>query len=83
MKIMAIDYGDAHTGIAVSDALLILQFAVGKITEFPRKAQQSVHIEVPDTIADNGAYELDATADNSFVIDETGLEHHYLQGHPG
>ena len=27
-----------------------------------------MHIEVPDTIADNGAYELDATADNSFVI---------------
>lgn len=69
-----VDSETGEGGVTVSDALLILQFAVGKITEFPRKAQQTVHIEVPDTIADNGAYELDETADNSFVIDETGLE---------
>ena len=60
--------------VAVADALMIWQYSVGKITEFPRKADETVHLEIPETKVENGAYTLDESADNSFVIDETGLE---------
>ena len=46
MKIMAIDYGDAHTGIAVSDALLTL---AGFTT---------VAAEIQNLIAEHGVTEL-------------------------
>ena len=38
MKIMAIDYGDAHTGIAVSDALLTLAGFTTVITAYRPEA---------------------------------------------
>ena len=44
MKIMAIDYGDAHTGIAVSDALLTLAGFTTVITAYRPEA---VAAEVP------------------------------------
>lgn len=58
--------GDSE--VTVTDALLILQYAVGKITSFNLPA-----LEVNDTILDNGAYTLDETADNSFVVDISNL----------
>ena len=42
MKIMAIDYGDAHTGIAVSDALLTLAGFTTVITAFRSSASSPV-----------------------------------------
>ena len=56
------------TDVTVTDAMLILQYAVGKINEFKMSAP-----EVNDTILDNGAYTLDETADNSFVVDISNL----------
>lgn len=49
MKIMAIDYGDAHTGIAVSDALLTLAGFTTVITAYRPEA---VAAEVQNLIAD-------------------------------
>ena len=51
MKIMAIDYGDAHTGIAVSDALLTLAGFTTVITAYRPEA---VAAEVQKLIAEHG-----------------------------
>ena len=51
MKIMAIDYGDAHTGIAVSDALLTLAGFTTVITAYRPEA---VAAEVQNLIAEHG-----------------------------
>ena len=55
MKIMAIDYGDAHTGIAVSDALLPLAGFTTVITAYRPEA---VAAEVQNLIAEHGVTEL-------------------------
>ena len=55
MKIMAIDYGDAHTGIAVSDALLTLAGFTTVITAYRPEA---VAAEVQNLIAEHGVTEL-------------------------
>ena len=55
MKIMAIDYGDAHTGIAVSDALLTLAGFTTVITAYRPEA---VAAEVQRLIAEHGVTEL-------------------------
>ena len=55
MKIMAIDYGDAHTGIAVSDALLTLAGFTTVITTYRPEA---VAAEVQNLIAEHGVTEL-------------------------
>ena len=55
MRIMAIDYGDAHTGIAISDLMCTL---AGYTTVFnPRKAEVVVQ-EVKKIIAEHGVTEL-------------------------
>ena len=54
MKIMAIDYGDAHTGIAVSDALLTLAGFTTVITAYRPEA---VAAEVQNLIAEHGVTE--------------------------
>ncbi len=70
--------------INAGDALLILKFAVKKITTFPVGLTFTVGEDdpVPDdnwnppfdtTNVYNGAYSDDATADTSFVMDNTGL----------
>ena len=51
MKIMAIDYGDAHTGIAVSDALLTLAGFTTVITAYRPEA---VAAEIQRLIAEHG-----------------------------
>ena len=51
MKIMAIDYGDAHTGIAVSDALLTLAGFTTVITAYRSEA---VAAEIQRLIAEHG-----------------------------
>lgn len=55
MKIMAIDYGDAHTGIAVSDALLTLAGFTTVITAYRPEA---VAAEIQTLIAAHGVTEL-------------------------
>ena len=55
MKIMAIDYGDAHTGIAVSDALLTLAGFTTVITAYRPEA---VAAEIQRLIAEHGITEL-------------------------
>lgn len=63
---------DGSGDVEVSDALAVLQFSVKLRTEFVRK-EVSNHIEIPETIVENNAYVKDASADTSFMIDETGL----------
>ena len=67
MKIMAIDYGDAHTGIAVSDALLTLagfttvidsRKAEVVVQEILRLLPEAVAAEVQNLIAEHGVTEL-------------------------
>ena len=55
MKIMAFDYGDAHTGIAVSDALLTLAGFTTVITAYRPEA---VAAEIQRLIAEHGVTEL-------------------------
>ena len=55
MRIMAIDYGDAHTGIAISDLMATLAGYTTVIN--PRKAEVVVQ-EVKKIIAEHGVTEL-------------------------
>ena len=55
MKIMAIDYGDAHTGIAVSDLTLTL---AGFTTVIHSRKESVVIEEIRRLIADHGVTEL-------------------------
>jgi len=55
MKIMAIDYGDAHTGIAVSDALGML---CGFSTVITAYRPEVVAEKVKELIAEHGVTEL-------------------------
>ncbi|MBR6739382.1 MAG: Holliday junction resolvase RuvX [Oscillospiraceae bacterium] len=55
MKIMAIDYGDAHTGIAISDALGML---CGYSTVIDARREEKVLEGVKALIAEHGVTEL-------------------------
>ena len=55
MKIMAIDYGDAHTGIAISDMMCTL---AGYTTVINSRKAEVVVQEVQRLIADHGVTEL-------------------------
>ena len=55
MKIMAIDYGDAHTGIAVSDATMTL---AGFTTVIDSRKSEVVLREILALIAQHGVTEL-------------------------
>ena len=55
MKIMAIDYGDAHTGIAVSDATMTL---AGFTTVIDSRKSEVVLQEILALIAQHGVTEL-------------------------
>ena len=55
MKIMAIDYGDAHTGIAVSDATMTL---TGFTTVIDSRKSEVVLREILALIAQHGVTEL-------------------------
>lgn len=55
MKIMAIDYGDAHTGIAISDALGML---CGFSTVITAYRPEVVAEKVKELIAEHGVTEL-------------------------
>ena len=55
MKIMAIDYGDAHTGIAISDLTCTL---AGFSTVINARRQEQVVAAVEGLIAEHGVTEL-------------------------
>ncbi|MBQ9393295.1 MAG: Holliday junction resolvase RuvX [Oscillospiraceae bacterium] len=55
MKIMAIDYGDAHTGVAVSDPTLTL---TGFTTVIHSRREETVLQELDGLIAAHGVTEL-------------------------
>ncbi|MBO4854686.1 MAG: Holliday junction resolvase RuvX [Oscillospiraceae bacterium] len=55
MKIMAIDYGDAHTGIAISDATLTL---AGYATVLHSRREAEVLEAIDRLIAEHGVTEL-------------------------
>jgi len=55
MKIMAIDYGDAHTGIAISDFTCTL---AGYSTTIHSRKQEVVTQEIQKLIAEHGVTEL-------------------------
>ena len=55
MKIMAIDYGDAHTGIALSDATMTL---AGFTTVIDSRKAEVVAAEILRLIAEHGVTEL-------------------------
>jgi len=55
MRIMAIDYGDAHTGIAVSDAT---GFLAGYTTTIHRRKADVVLDEIARLVEEQGAEEL-------------------------
>ena len=55
MKIMAIDYGDAHTGIAISDMTGTL---AGYTTVINSRKEEIVLSEIDRLIADHGVTEL-------------------------
>ena len=55
MKIMAIDYGDAHTGIAISDFTCTL---AGYSTVINSRKQEQVVEEIQKFIAEHGVTEL-------------------------
>ena len=55
MKIMAIDYGDAHTGIAISDSLMTL---VGYSTVIDSRKPEIVLSEIQKLIGEHGVSEL-------------------------
>lgn len=55
MKIMAIDYGDAHTGIAISDFTCTL---AGYSTVINSRKQEQVVAEIEKIIAEHGVTEL-------------------------
>lgn len=55
MKIMAIDYGDAHTGIAISDFTCTL---AGFSTVINSRKQEQVVAEIQKMIAEHGVTEL-------------------------
>ena len=55
MKIMAIDYGDAHTGIAISDRLETL---AGFTTVINSRRQEEVVSQIQSLIAEHGVERL-------------------------
>ena len=55
MKIMAIDYGDAHTGIAISDNLMTL---VGYSTVIDSRKSEAVLAEICRIAKEHGVSEL-------------------------
>ena len=55
MKIMAIDYGDAHTGIAISDATMTL---AGFSTVIDSRKAEVVAAEIVHLIGEHGVTEL-------------------------
>ena len=55
MKIMAIDYGDAHTGIAISDRLETL---AGFTTVINTRRQEEVVMQIQSLIAEHGVERL-------------------------
>ena len=55
MKIMAIDYGDAHTGIAISDATMTL---AGFSTVIDSRKTEVVAAEIVRLIGEHGVTEL-------------------------
>ena len=55
MKIMAIDYGDAHTGIAISDRLETL---AGYTTVINTRRQEEVVAQIQKLIAEHGVERL-------------------------
>lgn len=60
--------------ITTADALVILQYAVGLITEFDTAEQVvSNTFEVMDSNVENDAYTIDTSYDSTFIMDNTGL----------
>ena len=55
MRIMAIDYGDAHTGVAISDAT---GFLTGATTTIHSRKEEAVLEELAKLVRENGVDEL-------------------------